>query len=624
MHDMCGIVGHVVLPRMSPDVEAVAAGMTAMRHRGPDGDGLTKFSIACIGHRRLSIIDIAGSTQPWSTEDKRYTISFNGEIYNFLELRAGLEKDGFSFRTQGDTEVLLHMYVRDGAACLKKLNGMFAFAVWDEAEKILFLARDRLGKKPLYYSLSARGLAFASEFGALSGFANIDRTVDAVAVQDFFAHQFIGGARTIWQGIRKLPAAHYLVYRDGRATIGRYWTPPYPDGHKRAISELSEELRELLDDAVKLRLRSDVPLGAFLSGGLDSCAVVAAMTRAGAAVTSFTVGFREPSFDESEPARAAADYFSTRHHERVLSMESPSALEECIAAFGEPFGDPSALPTSYLCQHAREHVTVALSGDGVDELFGGYRRYYARRWIDRFRYLPQWLRNDVLMRIVSELPDSEAYFGQSRIKQLKLFSRMVRVLEESPCDPLAQVFSFNERNALLTGDGFVSQAVDYIEDYKLESLEPLSQMMFADLNTYLVDDILVKVDRMSMHHSIEVRSPFLDYRIVEFACRLPLDAKIRGSVQKYLIRRCFRQTLPAAVRSRRKHGFAVPLANWFRGPLKALFTSVVFDRSVPDFINRKEIQHIWERHQGGRCDNGFKLWCLLVFFLWFQNQRLPK
>lgn len=619
---MCGIVGHVVSTGRSPNAEAVAAGMTAMRHRGPDGDGIANFASACLGHRRLSIIDVAGSPQPWSTEDGRYTISFNGEIYNYLELRQELEKDGFRFRTHGDTEVLLYLYVRDGAACLKKLNGMFAFAIWDETEKILFLARDRLGKKPLYYALSDRGLAFASEIEALREFSHIDRTIDWVAVQDFFAHQFIGGVRTIWQGIRKLPSAHYLCYKDGQTTKARYWTPPYPDPRPCALAERCEELRVLLDDAVRLRLRSDVPLGAFLSGGLDSSLVVAAMKRAGAEVESFTVGFSEASFDESKPAREVAAFFSTRHRARIISMEATRALEECIDAFGEPFADPSALPTGYLCQHTREHVTVALSGDGVDELFGGYRRYYARRWLEHARRLPRWLRGGLLKRLVSWLPEREAYYGKSRGKQLKLFARMMQAQDESPRDPLAQVFSLRERQALFAGGVIAPQPFDHLSEYKLEALDPLSQMMFADLHSYLGDDILVKIDRMSMHHSLEVRSPFLDYRIVEFACRLPPELKIQGSVQKFLVRECFRKTLPAAVLARSKHGFAVPLASWFRGPLKPLFESTVLDAAAPEFMNKAAIRDLWTEHQGHRVDHGFKLWCLLVFFRWYQNQSL--
>lgn len=616
---MCGIVGHVVQEGI-PDVKGVKLGMAALIHRGPDDDGMVQMPQACLGHRRLSIIDVDGSPQPWQSPDGRYSLVFNGEIYNYIELRAALEREGFRFRSQGDTEVLLAMFIHKGADCLNEFNGMFAFAVWDAVEKKLFLARDRLGKKPLYYALTKRGIVFASEIDALNAFSEIDRAIDLNAAHDFFAHQYIGGPRTIYRGVRKLPAGHYLVYTRDKVAVNGYWAPPLPHLSSRPVPELCEELRALVDDAVRLRLRSDVPLGSFLSGGLDSSLIVSSMKRAGVDVQSFTIGFRESSYDESEDASFAARYFSSNHRERVLDMDVIGKITECFEAFGEPFADPSALPTAFLCQHTRQYVTVALSGDGVDELFGGYRRYYARRFAGMVQSLPRKLRSDILPRIASCIPENETYYGNSRLKQLKLFLRLVRAIDESPRDPLAQVFTLNERLALFNETPPELDNFDCITQFGLDNLDPVSQMIMADVHTYLVDDILVKVDRMSMHQSLEVRSPFLDYRIVEFACALPLDLKIHNGMQKFLVRESYRGQLPEQIMSRRKHGFAIPLPGWFRGFLKPVFESVVLYAAIPEFLNRKEIDRLWIDHQAGRADNGFKLWCLLAFCHWYNHQ----
>jgi asparagine synthase (glutamine-hydrolysing) len=570
----------------------------------------------------LSIVDVTGSAQPWQAEDGRFTIVFNGEIYNYIELRAKLIKEGFRFRSRGDTEVLLAAYMHAGAACLETLNGMFAFAVWDEQERSLFLARDRLGKKPLYYALTASGMVFASEIQALRHFPEVDTTIDPEAVQDFFAHQYIGGERTIFRGVRKLRAGHWLMYREGNIRIHRYWVPPFPEADARSIPELCEELRALVEDAVRLRLRSDVPLGAFLSGGLDSAVVVAVMKRLIADVESFTVGFSESSYDETAVARATAHFFGTRHHDRQLAVEIPQAVETCIHGFGEPFADPSAIPTAHLCAHAREHVTVALSGDGVDELFGGYRRYQAQRGTSWLRVIPRKVQIQGCEMVLDRLPDNEQYYGKSRFKQAKLLAHLLKGRLESPGDPLGQVFTVSERAALFAGGPIEAAGFNYVDEFGLAQVDPVEQMMLADINTYLIDDILVKVDRMSMRRSLEVRSPFLDYRVVEFACRLPVKYKIAGLTQKYLVRESFRQWLPRGVIGRGKHGFAVPLARWFRGPLRSTFETQVLDvESFPEFLSREAVRQLWDEHQAGRRDHGFKLWCLLMFCGWFIRKR---
>lgn len=620
---MCGIAGHVVPIGEVPNIAAVVMATQWLKHRGPDGEGIAEYGNVCLGHRRLGIIDLAESKQPWLSEDKRYTLVFNGEIYNYLELRKDLERSGYRFRSQGDTEVLLNSYICYGEDCLNKFNGMFAFAIWDDYKKKLFIARDRLGKKPLYYAPVGAGVAFASEISALLAFKDIDLSLDLGSVHDFFAYQFVGGSQSIYRGIRKLPPGHYLIYDMGHLSIHRYWRPPLPDHTTRTLVDHEEEFIALLDDAVRLRLRSDVPLGAFLSGGLDSSVIVATMKRLGANVKSFTVGFTEASYDERDAAEKTARYFATEHHEQIMEMHFQPIMERWLASFGEPFGDPSALPTWYLSQHARRFVTVALSGDGGDELFAGYRRYQAGRFLMRFISLPSWVREKLVNRLIKALPEGDRYYGENSIKKAKLFMRMASRLEESPNDLLPQTFSLHERLNLFDADVVRPYAHDHIREYDLAGLDLVSQMMLTDIQTSLAEDILTKVDRMSMAHSLEVRCPFLDYRIVEFACRLPLSHKLRSGKQKYIVQSAYRNMLPSFVLKRQKHGFAVPISKWFRRELKPLFESTVFDPPCLDFFNKEEISRLWSEHQQGYVDNGFKLWSIFVFHLWHEKNKHP-
>ena len=616
---MCGIVGHVVAPGGSPDSEAVSTAMGRLRHRGPDGSNIAHFAQACLGHTRLSIIDIERSVQPWQSEDRRYTLIFNGEIYNYVELRVDLEKCGYRFRSSGDTEVLMNMFVHHGEKCLEQINGMFAFAVWDETERSLFIARDRIGKKPLYYAAFDGGIAFASEIPALREFTGVDLEIDLEAAHDFFAYQFINGSKSIHRGIKKLRPAHYLIYKGNKLTASRYWSPPHPVSTTRRATELGEELVDLIDDAVRLRLRSDVPLGAFLSGGMDSSIIVATMKRLGADVETFTVGFSEKSFDERTQSDQLAKYFGTKHHGQSMEMSLPAIIDQYINALGEPYADPSALPTWYLCKYAREHVTVALSGDGGDELFAGYRRYQARKYVSILTALPAWVRRNLVHRAIDLLPDTDVYYDVSISKKLKLLAHMLRRFEESPQDLLPQTYTATERKQLFNHEVAAPPAVDHITGFGLEGLDPVSQMMLTDIQTYLSEDILSKIDRMSMAHSLEVRSPLLDYRIVEFACRLPIRFKINGSCQKYILREAYRSLLPGDTVSRPKHGFAVPVSRWFRNELKNIFESVVLDVKGPEFLRKDEIHRLWRTHLTERADNGLKLWSLLIFHSWYRK-----
>ncbi len=615
---MCGIAGHVVSGGAPAQREAVSSASRLLRHRGPDSSGQVDLPGCSLAHRRLSIIDIEGSRQPWVSACGRYHMVFNGEIYNYLELRGELVKRGHRFTSSGDTEVLLSLYIEYGPSCLERLNGMFAFAVWDTREQSLFLARDRLGKKPLYYAASGGEMAFASELQALAPFRFVDRSINPEAVEDFFAHQFIGEQRTIYRGVRKLPPGSCLFWRGGESTISRYWLPPLPQEGAGDTDALCEEFRALLSDAVRLRMRSDVPAGAFLSGGIDSSLVVASLKQSGFDVEAFTVGFREGSYDESGLAAEVATALDCRHVTHCVALEQVERIDRVIAAFGEPFADPSALPTWELSRFTREHVTVALSGDGVDELFGGYRRYYARYLLQCAGISPRVLGNGLIQRLLDLFPEPTRYYGTSLVKKLRLVHALGRQQRENPGDPLPRLFGPRELRQLL---GHGGGKWDHVGSYGLEDLDAVSRMMALDQRIYLPDDILVKVDRMSMRHSLEVRCPFLDHRLVEFAARLPLDCKIRRGVQKYLVRRCARGLLPQKVLRRGKHGFAVPLGDWFRGVLRPRFEEAVMGSDGSGLLCREMVSRLWHEHQQGRRDHGFRLWSIYVFERWWSMQR---
>lgn len=596
---MCGIVGHVCTVPDRVDPQAVRQATRKLAHRGPDGEGLLDLPCVSLGHRRLSILDLSGSRQPWSSDCGRYHMVFNGEIYNYLELKNVLIKDGFSFKSHGDTEVLMEMYRRYGAACLDWLNGMFAFAVWDNELRRLFIARDRIGKKPLYYAQGHEQLVFASELSALLSFRFLSQEIDPVAVNDFFAHQFIGENRTIFKQVHKLPPAHYIIWQNGKIDIRRYWQLPFPVRSFRNDTNLCEEFRHLLLESVKIRLRSDVPLGAFLSGGLDSTIITACIRSLGYELSTYTIGFKQGSFDESRQAASVSTHLGTKHHLKMLDNPLDEVIEQCLSSFGEPFADPSAIPTWYLCHYVGGKVKVALSGDGVDELFAGYRRYKAMEIAQLYLKIPSWLREGVIGRVVDWLPEPDEYFTASSVKKIKLFYALLRRYKLSPGNPLAQIFNLEERQRLLSGYAQDEYQFDFLLKYDLRLEDPVTQMLMVDQQIYLPEDILAKVDRMSMRHGLEVRSPFLDYRIIEFAAKLPLQYKLAQGIQKVLPRKCFADLVPKAVLSQVKHGFAVPLATWFKGALRESFQSLMFDWELDNGLNRKEVMRLWEEHQGG-------------------------
>lgn len=623
---MCGICG-ILDPagELGPEGSSLIGRMVdRLRHRGPDAEGIWQEPGAALGHRRLAVIDLSGSRQPMEDPTGRFVMIHNGEIYNYLELREELEDHGVEFRSSGDTEVLLQAFIRYGADCLERLNGMFAFAIWDRETRTLFAARDRLGVKPFYYGQGSLGLfVFASELQAFRGLP-LDFSMDHGALEAYLRRGFIPSPATIFTAVRELRPAHFLRVDERGIEVRRYWTPPAPDPRllHRCLDTLCEELRELVGSAVALRLRSDVPLGAFLSGGLDSSIIAMLMRRGGStAVHTFSIGFEEESFDESGPARRTAEWLGTRHHESRVKLQASDLLLQLARHYGQPYGDSSAMPTWALCRETRKHVTVALSGDGADEVFGGYRRYMARRWLEAYRLVPEKVRTRCVAPLVNRLPEGTAYYDRSVVKKLKLFVGLDRRLMNDPLDIYPAYFAPGDLLRLLPGEN-ASRIYGYDPWAQGEDAPyDLDFMMRADLFHYLPDDILTKVDRASMAQGLEVRSPFMDYRVVEFACRLPLRHKIRRCSSKYILRRAFAKDLPKTVIRRRKHGFAAPLGDWFLGPLGDLYDDLLSSVGTSAMVETKAARSLLDEHRRGRVDHGNRLWLLLFLHAWYQWWR---
>lgn len=620
---MCGICGLIDFKvKNGFDLRAGVQKMTArLAHRGPDAKGFWAEPAVAFGHRRLKVIDLVGSRQPMEDLTGRYVMVYNGEIYNYLEIRRELEKEGVRFRSNGDTEVLLNAFAMYGESCLHKLNGMYAFAVWDRKENVLFAARDRIGVKPFFYGKGPGDVfAFASEIQAFRNLP-LDFSIDHSALQQYLRHGFIRSPATIFKGVRELRPAHFLRYSTRGLEINRYWEPPLADPFLagRSVTELAEELRELLRSSIHLRLRSDVPLGAFLSGGLDSSIIVAAMRDLEETqIHTHAIGFEESSFDESPHARAVAAYFGTIHTESRVAMEVEDLLFDLVRHYGQPYGDSSCIPTWRLCQKTREHVTVALSGDGGDELFCGYRRYVARRLLRYYKYFPRFFREKLIPAFTANLPEGTAYYDRSFIKKLRLFVALDQRIKKDIEDIYPAYFTQEDLNGLLNfsvqeGKQRKQNRFDISFDNQMDEIE---FMMRVDLFHYLPDDILTKVDRASMAHSLEVRSPFVDYRVVEFACRLPLQYKLKGLTTKYLLRRAFSGDLPSSPIKRKKHGFAVPLGDWFQGPLRDIYYDLVLSKPGSGFLRLSEAKRLIEEQQKGHVDHGNRLWLILFLSAW--------
>lgn len=625
---MCGIAGQVRWT--GPTSSAVVARMVAvLRHRGPDAEGVATFGEACLGHRRLSVLDVsAAAHQPMLDCTGRFAIVYNGEIYNFRELRRDLEAAGASFRSSGDTEVLLEAYKAWGVDCIRRLNGMFAFALWDREERRLLLARDRLGKKPLFWaSTPDGGLSFASEIKALGQDPGLARTTNPRAIGHLLSLGYILGSESIWTGVRKLPPAHWMVIDpSGQVRQQCYWdlAAAYADKRKLSEGEAAEAVLALLDDAVRLRLMADVPVGAFLSGGIDSAAIVTSMCHLGpsAAVRTFSTGFDEPGFDERAEARALASWLGVDHRDRAIQADIGTLLPKIAWHADEPFADTSMLPMYALAEMARDDVVVALSGDGGDEIFGGYETYVA----DLLRHRTRWLPRPLIIlarRWLDSVPASWSKVGfQFKLKQF---------LAAHGRDPVAahfgwrEIFRHEEKHALLRPEHRDDvMAADPAAEFRhfdrdVSGLSLLDRMSYIDIKTWLVDDILVKVDRATMAHGLEARAPFLDYRLVELAASLPPDFKLRRLTKKWILKKALAGRVPQAVLARPKKGFNAPLAHWL-DPAKGVLAALTVDELAGAWFRPEAVTGLIRDHHDRRADNSHKLMALAALALWTRNQ----
>ena len=610
---MCGICGVLSLDETGPDVGLVREMAGSLVHRGPDGDGFYADSAIAIGHRRLSIIDLATGDQPIFNEDRSVAIVFNGEIYNYRELREDLIKKGHRFRTSGDTEVIVHLYEEKGIDCVRDLNGMFAFAVWDAPRQQLFLARDQMGEKPLYYTMAGHQFLFASELKALTRSDAVSREIEPAALDDYLAYGYVPAPRTIYRSVFKLPAAHRMLVTGGRMSVSRYWYP-WPETRLDVTEgEALRELMRLLTDTIRLRLRSDVPVGAFLSGGIDSSLVVALAAQHNPRLQTFSVRIKELGFDESPYARMVAQRFHTDHHEIEVDVPQLDELPLLVKQFDEPFADPSAVPTYYVTRAASRHLKVCLSGDGGDELFGGYSQY-RRNWIE--------LGLDLLPRPVAAFGTMANALPQ-RMPGVGFLTRM-SLAGAKRHQAMVGIFTPHERRALLQPR--YRSVVDetawlLIEAHSRVDLDEIERRMLGDQLSYLPEDILVKVDRDSMRSSLEVRVPFLDPHLVHFANALPLRFKIDGSVQKALLRRLLVEVgLPELV-NRRKQGFGIPLKSWLWGRLGADVERLLLgaDSRVSGLLEMDEVRRLLaESRKRGR-DLTERVWALCWLEHWLRS-----
>jgi len=611
---MCGICG-VAGGNPAGGRELVGRMCSALAHRGPDDEGSVHLDGVTLGMRRLSIIDLEGGHQPMPNEDSTVWAIQNGEIYNHLELRELLVAAGHSFNTQSDTEVLVHGYEEWGEAMVDRLNGMFAFAVLDRRRGVVLLARDRMGIKPLHYAIDGKRLVFASELKALLRDPALRREIDPVALDQYLAYEFVPSPRSIVLGIDKLQPAHILTWsvRDGTHRIRRYWSPELgvADGH-RSLDEESERLREVLRESVRKELISDVPLGVFLSGGIDSSAVAAMMTQLGGDVKSFSVGFADRSFDESRYARQVAHHLGTEHRELTLEPDMLLGLiPKLPSLLDEPMGDASIIPTYLLSEFTRRHVKVALGGDGGDELFAGYPTLQAHRLAAYYLRAPRVLREGVVEPLVRRLPVSRG--NLSFDFRAKRFVGGARYPVAERHQRWMGSFNAQERAVLLA-----REVPHEVEDGEAAYADPLNQVLALDMRLYLENDILVKLDRASMMASLEGRVPLLNNDFVEYATHLPLNMKLRGLRSKFLLKRALRGLLPEAILNRPKKGFGIPVAHWFRGPLKEQLLSVLSPERIArkGFFDPAAVAALIGDHLDGRRDNRKQLWTLFAFELW--------
>ena len=626
---MCGIVGIANAHARRVSREDLERMNRCIVHRGPDEDGFFVRENIGLAMRRLAIIDLAGGQQPIFSEDKTKAIVFNGEIYNFQELRRDLERRGRKFYTDCDTEVIVQLYAEYGADCVNFLRGMFAFAIWDETDQSLFIARDRVGKKPLLYSLQKNGdLIFGSEFTALLAHPQVSRAVDFEAIDAYFSYLCVPAPLTAFQDIRKLEPAHWLRWKNGEIETKRYWQPDFSRKIKIDEAEAISETTRILREATAMRLISEVPLGAFLSGGVDSSIVVALMAQASASpVKTFSIGFEEQDFSELKYAKRVAEHVGAEYHEFIVKPDAAEILPQLVRHYGEPYADSSAVATYYVARETRKFVTVALNGDGGDESFAGYERYAAMRIAEKYHRIPAALRKNLVEKIVDALPASEIK-RRSRVRDLK---RFVKAASEPTADRYFRWMGAYEPEAkqtFYTAD-FKNRTAEYdaADFLKVWFAQTdgiggiVDATMFADQQTYLPNDLLVKVDIASMANSLEARSPLLDHKVIEFAASLPENLKMKRFETKSLLKKVGAKLVPPEVIYRRKMGFGVPLGSWFRGALKDYVKQILLTEQFArrGIVRREYVENLIAEHLASRQDHGWKLWVLIMLELWFQE-----
>jgi len=622
---VCGIAGIVRSDGAPVDRELLERMNLAIRHRGPDDDGFYFSDGVGLAMRRLAIIDLKTGKQPIHNQDGKAWIVFNGEIYNYRELREKLEKLGHTFYTDSDTEAIVHAYDQYGTDCPKHLRGMFAFAIWDERTKSLFLARDRVGKKPLLYAQVNGQLVFGSEFSALLLHPDISRDVNHEAIHHYLSFICVPAPLTAYRSIKKLEPGNWLLWRNGEIKIERYWQLDFSRKTKLSEQEAGERTVELLREAVRVRLMSEVPLGAFLSGGIDSSAVVALMAQESSEqVKTFSIGFEAQDYSELRHARRVAEYVGADHHEFIVRPDAMEVLPTLVEHYGEPFADSSAIPSYYVSRETRRYVTVALNGDGGDECFAGYQRYAAMSLAQKYATLPSALRRGVFANVVSALPGGER---QGPVRKAK---RFVASASLAPVERyLRWISAFDEdakRN--LYSDNFLHETADFrtagfIAPWfaKANGAGIVDASLLADTMTYLPNDLLVKMDIASMSVSLEARSPFLDHHLMEFAASLPEKLKLRRLTTKYLLKRVLKELVPAENLTRTKMGFGIPIGYWFRGAMQPfLRETLLSDKSLGRGLFKPErVRGLINEHVENRKDHSHRIWSLLMLELWFQR-----
>jgi asparagine synthase (glutamine-hydrolysing) len=624
---MCGITGFINADGGTVDRALLERMNLAIIHRGPDEDGFYVKENVGMAMRRLAIIDLAGGQQPIANEDGSKWIVFNGEIYNYQSLRDGLLERGHKLHTKSDTEVVVHLYDEYGPDCLTHLRGMFAFAIWDENDRSLFIARDRVGKKPLLFSHQPSGdLIFGSEFQAVLQHPSISRDVDHDAIDSYLSYLCVPAPQTAFKSIRKLEPGHWLRWKDGQIETRRYWLPDFSKKIKITETEAIEETTRILRESTKLRLISEVPLGAFLSGGVDSSIIVALMAQESSTpVKTFSIGFEEQDFSELKYARRVAEHVGAEYNEFIVRPNALEILPTLVEHYGEPYADSSAIPTYYVSKETRKHVTVALNGDGGDESFAGYERYMAMAVAEVYKKIPRAFRGALIEGPVNMLPTSE--IKKTAIRDVQRF--FISVSEEIPARYGRWMSTFKPKiKDNIYTDEF-SDSIDRNQAWNVlnkwignsNGVGLLDKMLLADLMTYLPNDLLVKVDIASMSNSLEARSPFLDHKVIEFAASLPENLKMNRFRPKSLLKKVAARLVPRDVVYRPKMGFGVPVGQWFRGEMKGFVRDILLSKQALErgIIKPDKIEEYVAQHTSGQVDHSFQIWTLLMLELWYQR-----